>query len=37
MNIGSVIYHLVGMGSMAIVLVIGAISFIKNRKNDLTG
>lgn len=34
MNIGSVIYHLVGMGSMAIVLVIGAISFIKN---DLTG
>ena len=32
MNIGSVIYHLVGMGSMAIVLVIGAISFIKKRK-----
>ena len=32
MNIGSVIYHLVGMVSMAIVLVIGAISFIKKGK-----
>lgn len=32
MNIGSVIYHLVGMVSMAIVLVIGTISFIKKRK-----
>ena len=32
MNIGSVIYHLVGMLSLAIVLVVGAISFIKNKK-----
>ena len=32
MNIGSVIYHFVGMASLAIVLVVGAISFIKKRK-----
>ena len=32
MNIGSVIYHFVGMVSLVIVLVVGAISFIKKKK-----